>query len=209
MRTGTRAAMHYLTIESQKIIDSIMRYEKIAIDEYEKAVLSRKSMINNTNEIIQKYLNETSIPASLEEGCPYTIIKKWPSVLSVFPLMENDWHWGKYKSWIYFYDRPKHIAQKYAAIMVFEDENEIECTLWSKGKILNEWKCYADKDIKFGEQNVLINDIYNGKMLCEWLQYAPNDYDSEYFMSLPLLFTSDYQNKWSLVKKTRLTCLYK
>ena len=200
--------MHYITDESYKIINSIKRYEKIAIDEYEDIIISRKSMEDNANEIIQNYLHERPIPESLEEGCPFTIIKKWPSALSVFPIMKNDWHWGKYKSWIFFYDRPKHIAQKHAALMVFEDEHEIECTLWSKGKILKEWNCYASHGKEFGKQNVLISDLYDGEVLREWLKYVPKELESDYFISFPLLLTNEWFEKWSIVMQTRLIGFY-
>jgi len=206
MRIGTRAAMHYITEEHDRIIGSIKRCEKKAINEYNELVNARESMKQSDNEIVQKYLQETSIPASLEEACPCIVVKKWPSVLSVFPIMLNNWHWGDYQSWIYFYSQPKHLAQKYAALMVMEDEHEIECVLWSKGKAQKEWKIYADNGMEFGKNQVRIDETSNGEILNEWLKYIPEGFEKNALASLPLLLTSDWSEKWSIVKKTRLAC---
>jgi len=187
MNKGTRFSMHYITEEPQDIIDVVQHNEKRAISEYAEDIR----------------LKSTPRPSSFEEGYETVIIKKWIGLLSIYPIMKTDWHWHN-ETWVKFIGfYPRHSAQKYAALRLCENEQEVYCELWSKGQLLRYWTYYAREGVKFGEQNVTLSSLGEGEVYSYLLKYVPPGFDKG-LGNIPLLLMNDWRDKWDIVHQTRL-----
>jgi len=198
--------MHYLTEEPEKIIGAIRRQEKKAIKEYAEAVKIRDAFVQIDNENSRLMLQVMKpVPETITKAFVMAIVKRWTGVLSTYMLLEDDFNLeGGILSGIGFIHYPKHIAQKYAALLVFENEKEIECELWRKGEVIGRWSHCTNSGMKFGEHNVSFSDIGNGEMCDKWIEFAPTGINKNNLTGIPLLLLNDWCETWRIIKQTAL-----
>ena len=204
MKRGTRIAFHYIIEEHSKLIKAILHREKKALGEYHEAIKLRETIAGINNENSKKLLQGMSpLPNSIEDGYEAIVVKKWIGILSTYPVMITDWHWEN-NTWSKFFSQPNSVAQKYAALQVFEYESKIICELWSKGELLKDWSFEAGMGSKYGEQTTFISSFANGEISNDWLQHVPTNLKVEDLANVPLLLPNDWKEKWHVVKQTEL-----
>jgi hypothetical protein len=162
--------------------------------------------VDNEKSRLLVQMMDKSVPTTIDETFPVTVVKKWPGVLSAYFIIKTDRHMGGILPGIGVVRGPKHITQKFAYLITGETENEIRCDLYTKADCqpLKTWTFHPEEGERFGNQPVLAGVLGEGDVLAQWFAFAPSQFSKNDLAEMHLLLPDDWQEKWRVVKQTKL-----
>jgi hypothetical protein len=200
---------HYITDESKKIIEQIIRREHKCIDDFYTRTELEKAFQKTFSDKTSNGIFPPR-PHTIQEYMEETVIKKWSGVLSVYPMLETVWQ-RMNETWTKCDTRKKSITQRYAAMSFGATSHKLHILLWRAGDLINTWSFDIDI-LRDSQWDLTLRKLNSEELINEWLRVLPSEINMEKpneLLDFRLVLPKNWREQWNMQEKTMFTTIVK